>query len=155
MRITDTGLYCIRNIMWYIFSTKVSITGLEELSANSYSFNFSSSSDMSNTLPISNLYLSADFESDVKFNPRDPFNPSIMKSLMDKGYMSYDFLPPVDDSAWGDKMLKVITDPMVEYVKNRLRRRSERLTGELHNSASSPKDLFLLVSVLLSCCDDY
>ena len=80
-----------------------------------------------------NLYLTAEFSSDAECDPRNPFNMSIMTVLIKEGYESYDFLPPVDDSAWGDKMLKVLTGPMVEYVKNRLRLRSRRLAGEFYN----------------------
>ncbi len=89
---------------------------------------------------------SADFDSDAEINPRNPFNSSIKKILMDSGYLSYDFLPPVDDSAWRSEMLQVLTEPMAEYVKNRLRMRSARLAGNLTSiPPSSP-------GVCVCCC---
>lgn len=76
---------------------------------------------MSSVEPSVNQTLADDFDSD------SGFNSSIKSILVQAGYLSFEFLPPVDDEAWDSEMSKVLTDPMIIYVQNRIRRRNERL----------------------------
>jgi hypothetical protein len=77
------------------------------------------------------------------FESDSHLNPYIKEILVTAGYWSFDFLPPIGDEAWERNISKVLTQPMMEHVQNRVRQRNQQSRGKLPFEAHRPTPVHL------------